>query len=79
MNPGTTPAPATEPREKRAPVQGFPKGIPWEMHLRAYKEYCARFGSQPSLIEGWCRGGFHAGELDLFIPGWRDELKGKSA
>ena len=62
---------------KRAPVQGFSAGIPWEMHLRAYDAYCKRHGAQPALIdlEGRnCRGGFGTGELDMFIPGWRDEL-----
>jgi hypothetical protein len=62
---------------KRAPVQGFAAGIPWEMHLRAYDVYCKRYGQQESMIdlEGKnCRGGFGTSELDDFIPGWRDEL-----
>lgn len=62
---------------KRAPVQGYSPGIPWEMHLRAYDAYCKRWSSQPALIdlEGRnCRGGFGTEELDEFIPGWRDEL-----
>lgn len=64
--------------EKRAPVQGYVQGIPWEMHLRAYNVYCKRYGPQQALIdlEGRnCRGGFGTGELDMFIPGWRDELE----
>lgn len=63
--------------EKRAPVQGFSAGIPWAMHLRAYDAYCKKWGKQEALIdlEGRnCRGGFSVGELDDFIPGWRDEL-----
>lgn len=63
--------------DKRAPVQdrsGLIKSIPWEMHLRAYTAYCKKWGSQQALIEGGCRGGFALGELDDFIPGWRDEL-----
>lgn len=63
---------------KIAPVQGYPPGIPWEMHLRAYAKYCERCGHQKALIdlEGRnCRGGFHVGELDQFIPGWREELQ----
>lgn len=56
---------------KRAPVQGFPGGIPWELHLEAYAEYSRRWAPQPALIEGGCRGGFHTDELDVFIPGWR--------
>jgi hypothetical protein len=60
--------------EKIAPVQGYQPGIPWSMHLRAYAEYCKRYGPQKAMIEGWCRGGFGAEELDMFIPGWRDEV-----
>lgn len=66
--------------EKIAPVQGFPAGIPWEMHLRAYAKYCQENGRHEPLIdlEGRnCRGGFHTDELDRFIPGWREELKEK--
>lgn len=63
--------------EKRAPVQGYPGGIPWAIHLEAYEVYCKRWGAQPALIdlEGRnCRGGFSTGELDEFIPGWRDRV-----
>lgn len=63
--------------ERRAPVQGYSAGIPWSMHLRAYDAYRKLYGRQDALIdlEGrGCRGGFHVGELDKFIPGWRDEL-----
>lgn len=59
---------------KIAPVQGFAAGIPWAMHLRAYDAYCKMYGPQKALIEGWCRGGFGTSELDMFIPGWREEL-----
>jgi hypothetical protein len=59
---------------KRAPVQGYSAGIPWDMHLRAYDAYCKKYGSQKALIEGGCRGGFGTQELDAFIPGWREEL-----
>lgn len=62
---------------KRAPVQGFSAGIPWSMHLRAYDAYCKEYGKQEALIDldgRNCRGGFSVGELDEFIPGWREEL-----
>lgn len=62
---------------RRAPVQdrtGIVKTIPWEMHLRAYAVYAKKWAPQQALIEGGCRGGFGTGELDDFIPGWRDEL-----
>lgn len=60
--------------ERRAPVQGYSAGIPWSMHLRAYDAYCKEYSPQQALIEGGCRGGFGVRELDMFIPGWRDEL-----
>ena len=66
--------------EKIAPVQGFSAGIPWDMHLRAYDAYCDKYGKQHALIdlEGRnCRGGFGTGELDDFIPNWRDELESR--
>jgi DNA-binding transcriptional MerR regulator len=61
-------------KNKKAPVQGYSAGIPWAMHLRAYDAYCKKCGPQKALIEGWCRGGFSTNELDIFIPGWREEL-----
>lgn len=65
---------ANEPTERRAPVQGFPGGIPWAVHLEAYAAYVKRHGEQQALIEGWCRGGFSTGELDEFVPGWRGRV-----
>ncbi len=65
---------------KMAPVQGYFAGIPWDMHLRAYDAYCKQYsGGQQALIEGGCRGGFGVGELDRYIPGWRDELSALAA
>ena len=64
-------------KEKIAPVQGYSAGIPWAMHLRAYDVYCKKYGPQEALVnlEGRnCRGGFSTSELDVFIPGWREEL-----
>ena len=63
-----------EVKPRTAPVQGYAAGIPWAMHLRAYDAYCKKYGQQRALVEGGCRGGFHVNELDLFIPGWREEL-----
>lgn len=60
--------------QRKAPVQGYAEGIPWEMHLRAYEKYCVEYRPQEALIKGGCRGGFGTSELDKYIPGWRDEL-----
>lgn len=65
-------------RPKIAPVQGYQQGIPWSLHLKAYNAYCKQHGEQKALIdlEGrGCRGGFGTGELDDFVPGWRDEVE----
>jgi hypothetical protein len=61
-------------RTRRAPVQRYAPGIPWSLHLEAYAAYCKKYGPQEELIKGWCRGGFDTGELDMFIPGWRDRV-----
>jgi hypothetical protein len=60
-----------QPVGRQAPVQDYDGTIPWALHLEAYEVYCKRYRPQPRLIEGNCRGGFAAGELDDFIPGWR--------
>jgi hypothetical protein len=64
---------------KRAPVQGWAAGIPWDLHLEAYSAYCKKYGPQQALIEGGCRGGFATGELDMFIPGWREKISALTA
>ena len=64
-------------KEKIAPVQGWPQGVPWSLHLEAYAAYCKKWSPQPALIdlEGRnCRGGFGTEELDIFIPGWRERV-----
>lgn len=61
----------------RAPVQGYPAGIPWALHLEAYDAYCKKWSKQTALIDmkgRHCRGGFAADELDLFVPGWRERV-----
>ena len=58
--------------DKMAPVQGWPQGIPWSLHLEAYAAYSKKWAPQKALIEGWCRGGFGTEELDEFVPGWRE-------
>lgn len=66
-----------EHRSKTAPVQGYPGGIPWPIHLEAYEAYCRKWSAQPALInlpDRGCRGGFSVGELDDLVPGWRDRV-----
>jgi hypothetical protein len=66
-----------EARSWTAPVQGYSAGIPWPIHLEAYDAYCKKWTHQTALIdlEGRnCRGGFSTGELDMFVPGWREKI-----
>lgn len=66
-----------EARNWIAPVQGFGAGIPWPIHLEAYDVYCKKWSRQTALInlkDRGCRGGFGVGELDEFVPGWRDRV-----
>lgn len=68
---------APEHADKIAPVQGYPGGIPWPIHLEAYEAYCKKWSKQTALIDlpgRGCRGGFHVDELDGFVPGWRDRV-----
>lgn len=62
---------------KIAPVQGYMAGIPWSLHLEAYDAYRAKWSGQAAMIDlelRGCRGGFSVGELDDFIPGWRERV-----
>lgn len=61
----------------RAPVQGYPPGIPWPLHLEAYEAYAKKWTKQAALIDlkgRGCRGGFGIDELNDFVPGWRERV-----
>ena len=60
--------------ERMAPVQGYSAGIPWSLHLRAWDAYAAKYGRYQSAEGIAERSGFSVGELDVFVPGWRDEV-----
>jgi hypothetical protein len=60
--------------ERRAPVQGFSQGIPWSIHARARDAYSAKYGASQSAEGIAEHGGFATGELDVFAPGWREEV-----
>jgi len=60
--------------ERRAPVQGYSPGIPWSLHIKAWDAYAAKYGRYQSAERMAERGGFHTNELDVFVPGWRDEV-----
>ncbi|GAA2867023.1 hypothetical protein GGQ99_001347 [Aminobacter niigataensis] len=58
----------------RAPVQGYSAGIPWSLHLRAWDVYAKKYGRSQTAERLAERGGFGTQELDIFVPGWRDEV-----
>ncbi len=49
-----------------------PLQIPWEVAELAYSVYSARYGRSQSLERLAERGGFGPGEMDDFLPDWRD-------
>ncbi|NBD09258.1 hypothetical protein [Corallococcus silvisoli] len=53
---------------------GIPRTIPWSLAERAYAVYARRYGTDQSLARLAERGGFGPGELDMFVPGWRQEM-----
>lgn len=65
----TQPAPDT----RRAPVQKYhDKTIPWRVHGLAWEAYAKEYGTSQSAERLAERGGFGIGEMDRFLPGWRD-------
>jgi hypothetical protein len=48
--------------------------IPRSVAERAWVSYARRYGRDQSLDRICERGGFGAGELDMFAPGWREEV-----
>jgi len=49
-----------------------PTSIPWSVADLAYSIYAAQYGRSQSLERLAERGGFGAGEMDMFLPDWRD-------
>jgi hypothetical protein len=51
-----------------------PRSIPWEIAEEAYSAYAQRYGKGQSLEELAKRGGFSWGEMDEYLPGWRERV-----
>lgn len=51
----------------------YPTRIPWSVADRAYSVYSAKYGRSQSLERLAERGGFAPSEMDMFLPGWREE------
>jgi hypothetical protein len=61
-------------RGKRFPIQ-WEGTIPWSVAEVAYQAYAKRFGRHQSLERLAQRGGFSAGEMDMFAPDWRERVE----
>lgn len=49
-----------------------PLNIPWSIAELAYSVYSLKYGRSQSLERMAERGGFYAGEMDEFLPNWRE-------
>lgn len=64
--------------EKRFPIiptighAAHPMTVPWSVAELAYSVYAAKYGRYQSLERMAERGGFHANEMDAFLPDWRE-------
>jgi hypothetical protein len=69
----TTPTPRLFPIQSQRGAAPHPLLIPWSVAEKAYSVYSAQFGRGQSLERLAERGGFGPGEMDMYVPGWRDE------
>lgn len=66
-------------QERVFPIQSergakpHPLKIPWSIAELAYSVYSGRYGRGQSLEELAERGGFGPGEMDMFVPDWREQ------
>jgi hypothetical protein len=58
--------------DRRNPPKPHPTKIPWSIAELAYSVYSHRYGRDQSLERLAQRGGFGAGEMDMFLPDWRE-------
>lgn len=67
--------------ERLFPIQSergakpHPLQIPWGIAELAYSVYSARYGRSQSLECLGQRGGFGPGEMDMFLPDWRERCE----
>jgi hypothetical protein len=62
------------PIQSERGAKPHPIRIPWSVAEKAFSVYSTRYGRDQSLERMAERGGFGPGEMDLFLPGWRDEV-----
>jgi hypothetical protein len=49
------------------------RSVPIDLARRAYEAYAQMFGTEQSFERMRERGGFSPGEMDMFVPGWRND------
>lgn len=59
----TPPTVETHPVQTRSGAARCPTVVT----MKAYEVYCHCYKPQQAMVEGWCRGGFGAGELIAFL------------
>jgi hypothetical protein len=62
----------TFPIQTERGAKPHPLRIPWSVAELAYSVYAAEYGRGQSLERLAQRGGFGPGEMDLFLPDWRE-------
>jgi hypothetical protein len=60
------------PIQSERGAKPHPVLIPWSLAELAYSVYSARYGRSQSLERLAERGGFGPGEMDMFVPDWRE-------
>jgi hypothetical protein len=60
------------PIQSERGARPHPLLIPWSIAELAYSVYSARYGRSQSLEDLARRGGFGPGEMDMFLPDWRE-------
>ena len=60
------------PIQKQRDAKPHPMLIPWSVAELAYSVYAGRYGTGQSLERLAERGGFGPGEMDMFLPDWRE-------
>lgn len=60
------------PIQSQRGAKAHPLSIPWSVAELAYSVYAGLYGRSQSLERLAERGGFGPGEMDMFLPDWRE-------
>lgn len=64
-----------QPQRGAAP---HPTSVPWEIADLAWSVYSATYGREQTLERLAERGGFYPGEMDTFLPDWRERCDSRA-